>query len=124
MNNQYLQWIKSHYPTRDSAIIQCEDATKQMLIAFPELKRVRGLIHVTEPYNTLPTKCPHWWLITKDNKIIDPVAHQYPLGIEKYIEWDESLGEPTGKCMNCGELCHSKQDFCSDKCIDECFGKL
>lgn len=114
MKRKYLSWINEHYPTSDSAVLQCDSATLKMIKIFPELKRVRGQINVKEPRGLLPTKCPHWWLIAEDNTIVDPVAHQYPLGIEKYIQWDESLGNPTGRCINCGDLCSG--GVCSERC--------
>jgi hypothetical protein len=116
MKEKYFIWISENYPTPESAILQCESATKKMVKQFPELKRVRGMIHVREPHGLNPTKSPHWWLVTPDGKIIDPVIHQYPLGIIKYIPLDESLGTPTGKCMNCGDFCYNNNIVCSKKC--------
>lgn len=116
MKEKYAIWISEHYPTSESAILQCEEATKRMAEEFSELKRVRGQLNVIEPYGLLPTKSPHWWLITIDNEIVYPVVHQFPLGIEKYIQWDEKLGEPTGRCINCGDLCRKGSIICSEEC--------
>lgn len=118
MKMEYVSWISDNYPTSWSATLQCDKATKRMVEQFPELKRVRGMAHVKEPHGLPPTKTPHWWLVTPDNEIVDPVAHQYLLGIVKYVPADESQGPPTGKCLNCGNLCYKKKDVCSKTCAD------
>ena len=116
MKEKYSIWIIKNYPTPESATLQCKEATLGMVKEFPELKRVRGMVHVKEPYGLNPTKCPHWWLITQEGEIVDPVVHQYPLGIVKYVQLDESLGIPTGKCINCGDFCYKNSCVCSEKC--------
>ena len=118
MRSDYLNWISEKYPTSESAELQCKEATLKMAEEFTELDRVRGIAHIKEPHGLLPTRSPHWWLITKKGEIIDPVAHQYPYGIVKYKQWDEELGEPTGKCMNCGDLCFKNHNVCSEKCAE------
>jgi len=119
MTDKYNQWIYKHYPTSVSAYRACEEATKLMAQQFPELKRIRGMIDVEEPYDLPPTRVPHWWLETEHSDIVDPTAHQYPTKILKYIPWDESKGEPTGKCPNCGDFCFNNKTCCSDKCSKE-----
>ena len=118
-NIKYDLWIKSNYPDKKTAHRQCAEATKKMVEDFPELKRVRGLASVKEPYGLPPTRTPHWWCVDRDNNIIDPTAHQYPTYIIKYEEADESQGPPTGKCPNCGGLCYNARYTCSDKCEKE-----
>ena len=115
----YSMWIALHYPTGKEAYLQCDEATKKMVSDFPELKRVRGLASVEEPYDLPPTKTPHWWCITSLGEIIDPTSHQYPTRILKYSEADESKGPPTGKCPNCGDLCYEGNYLCTPKCDKE-----
>ena len=114
--NKYAKWIVENYPTPESARTQCEIATKNMVAEFPELQRVRGMISVKEPYDLPPTKTTHWWCVNVYGYIIDPTGHQYPTFIMDYFPVDESKGEPTGKCPNCGDLCYEHNYFCSDKC--------
>ena len=119
-NEQYNKWIVENYPTPESARLQCEEATKRMVEAFPnDLQRVRGLACVEEPYGLPPTKTPHWWCVNVYGIVIDPTAHQYPTRILEYHVADESRGGPTGKCPNCGELCYEGRYLCSEKCDKE-----
>lgn len=112
----YTNWIAQHYPTAMSAARQCEQATLNIIRDFPELTRVRGLASVKEPYGLPPTKTPHWWCVDKEGKIIDPTAHQYPTEILKYEPVNKMLGEPTGRCMNCGEITYNHKNFCREFC--------
>ena len=116
MKSKYFAWIEKHYPTPESATLQCKEASLKMAKRFSELKRVRGMVHVKEPHGLPPTKSPHFWLIAEDNSIVDPVVHQYPLGVVKYVPINETLGDPTGKCMNCGDFCYKGYNVCSKKC--------
>lgn len=115
----YMDWIREEYPTPESALLQCEKATLRMSSIFPELIRVRGLAHVKEPFDLSPTKTPHWWLETPEGDIVDPTEHQFPTEILKYDPVDESKGNPTGKCPNCGDLSYGGETMCSDKCSKE-----
>jgi hypothetical protein len=115
----YTMWITENYPTKESARRMCAEATIEMLLVFDELKRVRGLASVEEPWDLPPTRTPHWWCVTPEGTIIDPTAHQYPTKILSYEEADESKGPPTGKCPNCGGLCYTQEYLCSDKCSQE-----
>ena len=90
-----------------------------MVECFPELERVRGLAIVEEKDNFLPTKAPHWWCKTSQGVIVDPTAHQYPTRILDYSEVDESLGSPSGRCPNCGNLCYNGDYLCTPKCNKE-----
>ncbi len=112
---QYHWWIRTNYPTAESARLECEKATNRMVREFPELTRVRGLASVEEPYDLPPTRTPHWWCKTLYGEVVDPTGHQYPTKILEYHEADESRGPPTGKCPNCGGLCYGGFT-CSEKC--------
>ena len=116
MDYRYENWITINYPTKCSAYLQCEQATKKMTIEFPELKRVRGLISVEELYGFPPTKTPHWWCKTDSGNIVDPTSHQYPTRIIDYQEVNENEGSPTGKCLDCGDLCYRGKNFCCNGC--------
>jgi len=115
----YDIWINDNYPTPQSARLQCAEATEEMVRVFTELKRVRGLASVAEPFGLCPTKTPHWWCVTPEGTVVDPTAHQYPTYIVSYEESDESKGPPTGKCPNCGGLKYGSEYLCSDKCSKE-----
>lgn len=122
MEQKYADWIKENYPTKDSAFCACATATAQMVSAFPELKRERG--HV---YLALSGERTHWWCVAPDSVIIDPTAHQWDEPILQYEPYvvDEELGEPIGKCMECGELCYEKVPGASSCCCcHECAAAL
>lgn len=116
LKKHYRNWIEDNYPTSDSAKRKCAEATQLMVEMFPELIRVRGLVHVEEPFDLPPTKTTHWWCVDPEGFIVDPTAHQYPTWISKYDPVDEDKGEPTGKCPNCGDLCYDHAYLCSDSC--------
>lgn len=119
IDKRYLDWISDNFPTPESAHCKCREATEEMVEVFPELVRVRGFAVVWEPYGLPPTKAPHWWCETVEGVVVDPTGHQYPTEILHYEPLDESKGEPTGKCPNCGELCYQGRYTCSEKCEEE-----
>ena len=116
MDTIYREWINENYPTPLSARTACVEATIKMFEDFPELSRVRGQIAVREPHGLPPTRTTHWWLVDMDSNIIDPTGHQFPTEILQYYRVDESRGEPTGKCPNCGGLCYGGNYLCCDRC--------
>ena len=116
MNKNYQDWINQHYPTSLSTRLKCKVISHRMVTEFPELKVVRGQIEVEEPCGLPPTKTQHWWCISPEGEVIDPTSHQYPTRILTYQPVDESKGEPTGKCMNCGDICYNGSQFCKRKC--------
>jgi len=107
--DKYQQWIKDNVTNPN---LQCAKYTLEMLEAFPELKRVRGYYH-----DFFQGRRPHWWLVKPDGYVIDPTVEQFCLGGE-YELYDESLGEPKGKCINCGELSYYHMNVCSKKCVE------
>jgi hypothetical protein len=116
---KYQEWINENYPNQVSARLQCEKATLRMLEAFPELKRVRGQIELMDATGLYPSKEPHWWLINESGEVVDPTAHQYMKKISQYLPCDESKGEPSGTCPNCGGICYEGNYICSEKCTKE-----
>lgn len=110
---RYQEWIAANCP---EPLGKCAEYTKAMLEAFPELRRVRG-----HYYDMMWGERGHWWLVDPDGNIVDPTAEQFPTkGGGHYEEWNESDTEPTGRCMNCGDLCYSPRfNACSDECDAE-----
>lgn len=106
----YQQWIAAHQPTDPRG--QCVTVTKQMAEAFPELRRVRG--HYLCAFEGRRT---HWWLVTPSGEIIDPTVEQFA---DRGGDYEEYTGpEPTGQCLNCGELCFGSEAFCDAECAME-----
>lgn len=106
---KYQQWIDEHVPTEESALGSCAEVTLAMVEAFPELTRVRG--HYFCPLWNRDRE--HWWCATNEGAVIDPTVKQFPSkGCGIYEPWDESLPEPTGKCLECGEYCYEDNTFC------------
>jgi hypothetical protein len=98
-----------------------------MAAAFPELKRVRGYclaIH-HHYFAGMLYDHSHWWLLDEAGKVVDPTASQYAR-IEAYNPIDEAtFREPSGKCMNCGELVYPpRRNFCDDTCEQAVLGEM
>lgn len=108
----YQQWIAAHMPVDPRG--QCVEMTKRMAAAFPELQRVRG--HYVCP---LDGRRSHWWLVTPNGEVIDPTAEQFSSGgaLGDYEPYEGP--EPTGQCLNCGELLFGSESFCNAKCALE-----
>ena len=119
----YEEWIENYRQTKGilfvgeterSVLGMCEQATKEMVKAFPELKRVRG--HVSPGG-------PHWWCVTESGEVVDPTVSQWkdrvPAGtVFIYHPFDESKADqlPTGKCMDCGGHLYYNAQFCDESC--------
>jgi len=116
---KYKEWIYSNYPTPQSVRVKCVEVVKEMVEVFPELKRVRGQVAVEEPLGLLPTNTPHCWCEDPNGTIVDPTSHQFPLRVLDYFPVDESQGNPTGKCPNCGHLCYKGDYLCTEKCTED-----
>lgn len=115
MNPKYSSWIALHYPdnTGTEAYGKCAEATELMVAEFPELLRVRGHYMCA-----IWGMREHWWCETADGEVIDPTANQFPTkGVGTYITYvPDERGEPTGKCLDCGEYTYDGRNFCSDRC--------
>ena len=106
--SKYDQWIIANV---SDPLGKCSEYTLEMCQKFPELTRVRG-----HYYCYVWGQREHWWCKNGD-EIIDPTANQFPSnGYGEYVELDESLPEPTGKCLECGSYCYDNRYFCSDIC--------
>lgn len=115
---QYAAWIEQYVSAQPSRFVRgkCADATEQMVVAFPELRRACGFVFVQWGRDQ------HWWCVTPDGTIVDPTAEQFgPCGVCDYEELDLSdpatlARIPTGKCMECGDPAYLRLTFCSYAC--------
>jgi hypothetical protein len=108
----YDEWILKHWHGRARG--RCAEATIAMVVAFPELRRVRGHYDGAE----------HWWCVAPDGSVVDPTASQFwNNGLGEYIAWIEGSEEPVGKCINCGEYSWASKggnrSVCSVRCDNE-----
>ncbi len=84
-NIKYKEWIKMHFPDKESCVNQCNIAVLKMTRHFPELTVQVGLAD----------KRYHCWAVTKDGNIIDPTFKQfettvkYTLVANRFLEKDE-----------------------------------
>lgn len=109
----YSKWITEYNQRIGDVYGKCESATLEMQQAFPELIRKRG--HVEVPFRTKNPE--HWWLTTNDGLIIDPTELQFGC-VLKYIKLDETLPEPVGKCLNCGEYVYPNAPNTHACCVE------
>jgi hypothetical protein len=112
----YQEWIDKNIDEADM-YGNCKEITMEMNKVFPELKLVRG-----HYYCLSWGEREHWWLVDKDNNIIDPTAKQFPSkGRGEYIEWDKNQEEPIGICLNCGNHVYKDTYFGSSQiCSKNC----
>jgi hypothetical protein len=102
----YQEWIAAHQPLNPRG--QCATMTERMAAAFPELRRVRG------HYLCVDGRFTHWWLVAPDGAIVDPTREQFT---DQHGDYEEFTGaEPTGKCLNCGDLVFHGGFFCDAAC--------
>jgi len=99
MDQRYVDWIETHYPTVSTAFGACSAATTQMVAAFPELTRVPG--HV-QSYQS--GRRAHWWCETSEGEIVDPTRIQFEDAVFlSYERFQPGQEVRVGRCMNCGE---------------------
>lgn len=112
LTKTYQDWIANNVVDPQ---YRCEYWSKEMVKAFPELKRIRGYFVI---HNV--NRIPHWWLEDVDGNVIDPTSSQFLLSNDcSYEGLDETISQPTGKCINCGEFCYTQEAFCSDTCAEK-----
>jgi hypothetical protein len=117
---RYLAWIEEYVSKQPSRFVRgkCDAATKEMVAAFPELRRACGFVYCAWGRDE------HWWCVDPAGAIVDPTAEQFHL-LSEYEELDLTKEEdvariPTGKCMNCGGPCYGgRGSACSDECEAE-----
>lgn len=114
-NLVYAAWIAEYTQAHGGAVLGlCGDATHQMTQAFPELRRVPGLVHFLGGGTA-----QHWWCVSPDGAVVDPTVSQYlPQAPVRYEELEPGQIEalPTGRCMNCGDDAYRRETFCSEAC--------
>lgn len=102
---------------------KCDEATRKMAAAFPELRRACGFVHWDAGHRQVRDQ--HWWCVTPEGVIVDPTKAQFqgavPGTLLLYEELDLSKPEdrkrvPTGRCMDCGADAYDHNNFCSDAC--------
>ncbi len=107
----YTLWIAQNVPADPWG--KCEELTKRMALAFPELHRIRG--HYNCP---IDGRLPHWWMLSPNGEVIDPTRNQF--SSKGQGRYEPHVGpEPTGTCLCCGALVYDGQTFCSQKCLSE-----
>lgn len=122
IDKKYQDWIDQKLSVADP-FIQCAEWTKEMADRFPELKRVRGQVFLSNLWER-----DHWWLVVGEGEeqvVVDPTVSQFSQDyygegggakVLWYQERDESEPEPSGMCPNCGGLIYGGGDVCSDRC--------
>ncbi len=114
----YLAWIENYVARQTQRFVRgkCDEATREMVKTFPELRRACGFVFV------MWGRDEHWWCVAPDGSVVDPTAEQFgPVGVLDYEELnlknpDDVARIPTGKCMDCGEPTYLGKTFCNDLC--------
>lgn len=111
---KYQAWIDQRL-SEASPQAQCAAWTLAMVAAFPELKRVRGHLSLSNGHPA------HWWCETPDGEIVDPTVSQFGGSVVlAYLAHEEGTPEPNGKCLNCGEYVYApRSSSCSETCDRE-----
>jgi len=112
MNDDCAQWITAYVKSNNGNVDNmCREATELMVRAIPRLTRHRGYV---ESYGG--ARHQHWWCLDGET-IVDPTLSQF-FRYGGVYAYDEYMGpEPTGKCLDCGELIFSgDRYFCNDNC--------
>lgn len=118
MNPKYTRWIEEYVTAQPQRFVRgkCDEATRQMVEAFPELRRAAGFVYVQWGRDQ------HWWCVTKEGEIVDPTFEQFGVfGVQSYEELDledpvTQKRVPTGRCMDCGEDVYGGNVFCNAEC--------
>lgn len=116
----YENWIKA-WTEKNFVWGSCYTATHEMIKEFPELIIKKGFVYCESGERQ------HWWLETKDGKVVDPTASQFKV-IMSYKEYKDGMEVRVGKCMDCGEGIYAtseveaeekaRQQFCNSFCAD------
>lgn len=76
MKKEYIEFIENYWLNSPQyAIGKCKMMSELMSMYFPELKIVHGIVNGIK--NNVLEEHPHWWLIDKENNIIDPTKSQF-----------------------------------------------
>ena len=116
----YEAWIAAWVLKQPFLRGTCARGAKEMVEAFPELRRVAGWVFGPK---MPPTE--HFWCVTRDAAIVDPTAGQFE-GELNYREFRPGDSVCVGRCMNCGDYIYApveslddpgnRRSVCSDAC--------
>lgn len=112
----YRAWIEAFEAANPFLRGLCSRATTEMVLVFPELRRVAGFAHVEWGRDQ------HWWCVTADGQIVDPTVEQFgQFGVLQYEELNltnpaDVARIPTGRCMDCGGDVFGVDTFCGPDC--------
>ena len=107
------------YANQGDTCTTCREATRLLVEFCPELTRVRGHVKMVGAPDDDERPWSHWWCVTSSGEVVDPTRSQFPCRDLVYVPIDESRGEPTGKCPNCGGVCYEHRFTCCDECERE-----
>lgn len=125
MKAEYATWIAAFLDRTPILLGECDRATKEMVVSFPELTRVAGHVYCSWG------KRGHFWCSTTDGVVVDPTRGQFP-GPVTYEPWSPGEEVHAGRCMECGadiwlplmslgEAPHNPHaPFCSNECGVKC----
>lgn len=123
MKREYADWIEMYLDRYDGRPVGlCGSATAEMVLKFPELRRVAGFVYTNRG------ECEHFWCTTAEGEVVDPTAKQFEW-ISAYVPWQPGDEVRVGACMNCGEGIYRRVQsldepglnpgVCSEECFDE-----
>lgn len=113
----YAEWIRAYVAAQNNFVRgRCSEATKKMVEAFPELRRVAGFVEVMHPGGVYEEQ--HWWCVAPDGSVVDPTESQFlaVLSREEVYPARPHRPIPSGRCMDCGGTVFGGDTFCSEEC--------
>jgi len=125
MGKTYEEWIDWYVDQNNGDVTyQCSEASGMMIMAFPELRRVRGFVSY-DFEGIFARAIQHWWCETPDGTIVDPTRSQFPVTHSELVYDEYTIEkhgpEPIGKCMWCGSYVYKAtqvEGMCSQECYD------
>jgi len=123
MKTEHAEWIERYLDRCGrNPRGRCSSATAEMIVVFPELTRVPGVIYYDGGWSS-----EHFWCVDYDGDIVDPTAAQFK-NITHYAPWQPGDEVQVGRCMNCGVAIYEavfalggdiRRDHCSRECLEE-----
>jgi hypothetical protein len=114
---RYTSWIEDYLVRHNNFVRgKCDEATVEMVEAFPELRRACGFVFCSWGEDT------HWWCVAPDGSVIDPTKAQFNGLVFSYEEIDPKKPHrplPTGPCGTCRNYVYDGTMFCSTSCARE-----
>lgn len=96
----YRAWMADYAERAGYLRGKCTTATREMVAAFPELRRVRGFVSVVG-FGVGGDDVEHAWCESDDGEIFDPTVKQFP-AVADYRAFEPGDVVRVGKCMQCG----------------------